>query len=148
MLCLDASSPMTLHRNDFALAHHAHYHLVQHEPGDGLAVGGRRCRRLPEGWNILGETANGIPLRRAQGQRLPGQEPLVIRLDPDLRGQRFLPFPFQAAGDQPVLRLDSAILASGPVDLVAGTLQPLAPLPMKLPAFHFQIFGQLQTDLQ
>ena len=61
--------------------------------------------------------------------------------------ERVLPVALQAAGDEPVLGLDLAVAALGPVGLVSGALDLQPPLLQRGVVVVLERFGRLQRGL-
>jgi len=57
---------------------------LDHLPNDGLAVGRRGARGMPQGWQIGGQLADGGALRGPAALGLVQLEPLVLVLPPQL----------------------------------------------------------------
>ena len=109
------------------VAVHGDVHLVQQGAQQLLAVLIGGGRRVPDGLQVVAEGqdrgALGGGERGGAGCLAAGQ----LGLGGGQLGEGFLPGGFQAAGDQPVFRVDGLVAALGPGGLVAGLLD-LAPV--------------------
>ena len=89
------------------------------------------------------------PLALVRGQRaralLLAQRELGLGLGE--LAERVLPVALQAAGDEPVLGLDLAVAALGPVGLVSGALDLQPPLLQRGVVVLLERFGRLQRGL-
>ena len=96
--------------------------LVKHRAQDTFPqiVGG--LRMMPHGWEIVAELEQVLPLLGGE-DRLRAGERGEILLELADAGEGVVPPAFEFAGDQPVVRVNSVVLALGTLRLVARFLQ-------------------------
>jgi len=121
---------------------------LDEQPHDGLALGGRGRRGLPQGGDIAGELADARPFRRRQRRRAGVEEARILGLELGLGAERRLPMLLEGARHQAIFRLDRLVLAFDALGLVTGALQALLPVQPLAGPLGFEVFGHLQADLQ
>ena len=111
-----------------------------------VLVGGGRG--VPDGFEVVAEGQDGCPLVRGEGPGagvLPAGE---LRLGVGQRPQGAFPSGFQAAGDEPVVRVDGAVAPLGPPGFVAGLLRLAAVLVQHGVVVVLELAGGLQAGVE
>lgn len=109
---------------------------LQQQADDGLAL--LLGRSVPDRRQILRQTLDRGDFLRAQGLRLLAPEPLIFGFKLHLVGQGVFPLALERAHNQTVFGLDSIILPTCSLGLVAGALDAMLPLPVKGPLVRSQ----------
>jgi hypothetical protein len=106
---------------------HGDVHLLQQGAQQLLAVliGGGS---VPDGLKVIAEGQDGGALGGGERGGPGGLAAGELGLGGGQLGERFFPGGFQAAGDQPAVRVDRLVAALGLCGLVAGLLDLAAPL--------------------
>ena len=123
-------------------------HFLQQGAQQLLAVligGGRRVPDLAE---VVAEGQDRGPLGRGEGLRPGGLAAGELGFSIGELLQGGVPFGFQAAGDQPVVRVDGPVAALGPGGVVAGLLDLTAVLVQRGVVAVLELRGGVQAGVQ
>src|SRR5438093_1798205 len=115
-----------VHIDGDALHEHTH---------DLLAVLRGRVRGVPQGWDVVSQAQERLPLtgRQLRGTRASAAR---LRLVPRLFvPERLCPAPLQLTGDEAVFGLDGFILSGRPLRIGARAFTPLVPMGLSARAF-------------
>ena len=102
-----------------ALHHHTH---------DVLAVLRGRVSGVPQGWNVMSQAQDRLPLTGRQRRGTLASEPCLRLLQVLCVTERLFPAPFQCTGDQAVCGLDGFLRSGRPLDVGARPLASLVPM--------------------
>ena len=130
------------------VAVHADADLVEQGAQQLFAVLVGGGRRRPHRGEVVAEGEDRRFLLRGQGFRARGLAASEFGLGVGQLLQRGVPLGFQAAGDQPVVRVDGPVAALGPAGLVAGLLDLSAPLGERGVVAVLELLGGGQAGLQ
>lgn len=108
-----------VHIDGDALHQHTH---------DRLAVVGSRCRGVPQGWDVVSQAQDRLPLTGRQLRGTLAAASRRLRLQRLFVTARLVPAPLQLTGDEAVFGLDGVIWSGRPLRLVARALKPLVPM--------------------
>ena len=100
-----------------------HYHTH-----DLLAVLRSRFRGVPQGWDVVSQAQDRLPLTGRQLRGTLAAESRLLLLQLLFVTERLFPAPLQLTGDQAVFGLDGFILSSRPLGAVARPLESLVPM--------------------
>jgi hypothetical protein len=143
-----APSPLQRYIDLFAVLVHIDGHAIHQQAHDLLSVRRRRCRCLPQGWNILSQAQERLAFSRRQ---LPGplaSAPGILFLQLLRVTERLFPLPLQLPGHQAIFRLDGCILPGRPLGVIVRPLQALVPMGLSLFAFGTQGLLRGHTQLK
>jgi len=102
-------------------ASHSHTH-------DLLAVLRGRCRGVPQGWDVVSQAQDRLPLTGRQLRGTLAAESRILLLQLLFVTERLFPAPLQLPGDEAVFGLDGFVLSGRPLRMVARALKPLGPM--------------------
>ncbi len=107
-----------------------HYHTH-----DLLAVLRGRCRGVPQGWDVVSQAQDRLPLtgRQLRGTLAAASRLLLLQLL--FVTERLFPAPLQLPGDEAVFGLDGFVWSGRPLRMVARALKPLGPMGLSALAF-------------
>src|SRR5262249_23761090 len=112
----------------FTLIVHIDGDVLHQHTHDLLAVLRGRFRGVPEGWDVVSQAQDGLPLTGRQRRGTLTSEPCILLVQVLLVTGRLFPAPLQLTGDEAVFRLEGLVLTSRPLGMVARPLKPLMPM--------------------
>jgi len=123
-----APSPLHRHLDLFTLIVHIDSDALHQYTHDFLAVLWCRVRGVPQGWDVVSQAQDRLPLTGRQLRGTLASEPCLFLLQVLFVTERLFPVPFQLTGDQAVFGLDGFILSGRPLCVVARPLESLVPM--------------------
>src|SRR5438132_2414755 len=141
------SSPMDRHIDLCTVLVHIDGDALHYPTPDRLAVLRGRVRGVPQGWDVVRQAPDRLPLtgRQRRGTRAAASR---LRLVPLLCvTERLVPAPLPRTGDEAVCGLDGVVVSGRPRRLVARALKPLGPMGREARAVSAQRLLRRHTQL-
>jgi hypothetical protein len=146
MVCAAPSVPMALALHLLGFVDNGHEYSFQQKPDYCLPL--FLGASLPDSGKIQSQILDCLDFGFCQSVWLLALVAFIVCFQTDMLGQSFFPLPFQGAGYQPIVRIDSVILPARSRAFIAGAFQPLLPLSFKGRTFGFHIGGHRQGGFQ
>ena len=131
MLRYETSAPRDLDSDTFMIGLHVYHHTLDQQADDFLALCGRRLRRMPQLWNVVGESHDVGSFVVGELPRLILEEAIVLLLARSLCPQCLFPTLLQGTGHQTILGLNRVVLSLRALRRLGRPFQPQLPLPVE-----------------